>query len=253
VLVALWDTEEAPYCFGPDMGSQYYVDHPLVPLAQTDVAIVLDQLGEGLWPGFMGHVVLGAELSPEVAVAVDAADVPAGLLAHRLGLHAIEETATGHHPSSDYDAFRNAGRPVLFLSDGQNKIYHQPTDEVSQVDFAKLLLETEYLWNIVVGLAGASADPAFDGDGADYATDADSILVVLDAALAPGGLVDALSLDAATRTKIEQDRTAVLAAQATLAGGGTLSAAEIGALRSATQRVNCLAGSSYPASLCLLL
>ncbi|MBI5486544.1 MAG: M28 family peptidase [Deltaproteobacteria bacterium] len=253
VLIAIWDTEEPPYFLDPEMGSQYYVDHPLVPLPQTDAAIALDLMGEGLWPGFMGHVVLGAELSPEVAAAVDVAEVPAGLLAHRLGLHAVEDTAMGHQPWSDYDAFRNAGRPVLFLSDGQNKTYHQPTDEVSRVDFAKLLLETRYLLRIVSGLGDAATNPTFVADGADYARDAASVLVVLDAALASGGLVDALGLGASVRTKLEQDRTAVLAVQATLEGGGTLSAAEIGTLRTATQRVMCLAGSTYPDALCMLL
>ena len=106
--------------------------------------------------------------------------VPAGLLAHRLGLHAVEESAMGHQPWSDYDAFRDAGRPVPFLSDRQNKTYHQPTDEVSQVDFANLLLETQYL-HIVTGPGNAAANPTFVADGADYARDAASVLVVQDA------------------------------------------------------------------------
>ena len=172
---------------------------------------------------------------------------------HRLGLHLVEEQPFGHSPWSDYDAFRDAGRPVLFLSDGQNKTYHQPNDEVTQVDFAKLLLETEYLLRIVTGLGGATEDSTFVADGADYARDTASVLVILEEALASGGLADALSISAAARTKLEQDRTAVQAVQATLDGGGTPSVTDITTLRTATQRVMCLAGSTYPEALCSLL
>jgi hypothetical protein len=252
VLLAIWDTEEPPTFLTDEMGSQYYAGHPLVPLAQTDVAIALDLIGAGMWDGYMGHFVMGGELSPEVAALVDAASVPAGLEVFRFGLHLAEETVMGHQAWSDYDAFRNLGVPVLFFSDGQNKRYHQPSDEVAGVDFPKLVLETRYLHAIVGNLAEAVAAPSFVADGTDYPRDVAALLAVSEDVLATGGMADVLALSATSRTKLEQDRTALQAAQATLDGGGTLSATEVQTLRSATQRVMCLAGSSYTEALCAL-
>jgi hypothetical protein len=253
VLVALWDSEEPPTFLTDTMGSQFYTLHPTTPLAQTDAALALDLLGEDLWPGFPGHFLLGAELSPEVASAVDAAlaTVPSGLEAHRFGLHLVEEQPFGHSPWSDYDAFRNLGIPVLFVSDGQNKRYHLSSDETASVDFDRLLAETQLLQTLVTGLASATSNPTFVTDGADYPLDADTIVTVGEDATAAGtGLADSLGLSATSRTAMENDLTAARATQAAIAGGATPTPAQIQSLRAVVQRMMCLAGSSYPEALC---
>src|SRR5690606_16053853 len=116
VLVALWDAEEPPTFLTDAMGSAFFVQNPTIPLDQIDVAITLDLVGAGLWPDYAGHFVIGAETSLAVADAVDSVMAPEGLKVFRGGLHLIEQTPFGLQPWSDYDAFRAAEVPVLFLS-----------------------------------------------------------------------------------------------------------------------------------------
>jgi hypothetical protein len=253
VLVAIWDTEEPPAFLTDQMGSQYYAAHPIVPLAKTDAAVTLDLLGEGLWEGHMGHFLMGAELSPQVVAAVDAALVPAGLKAYRAGLHLAEESRFGHQAWSDYDAFRNLNVPILFASDGQNKRYHTPEDETAGVDFEKLVLEARYLGDIVARMGNAATDPVFVADGTDYGRDVATLMAVSEDVLAPGGMADALSLSTASRDKLKADRAAVEDAKNTLDGGGNLTFTQIQALRGATQRVMCLAGNTYNETICNML
>jgi hypothetical protein len=74
-----------------------------------------------------------------------------------------------------------------------------------------MALEAKYLLRIVGTLGHASQDPAFDAAGADHGTDAATVKTVLEAALAPGGLVDALSLTGQSRAKLETDLADVTA------------------------------------------
>jgi Zn-dependent M28 family amino/carboxypeptidase len=220
VLVAHWDAEEPPAFLTPDMGSEYFATPPLVPLASTDAAIVLDLGGEDLWPGFRGHFVLGAETSAEVTAAVAATAAPAGLAVARGGLHLVEETPFGPQPWSDYDAFRNRGVPAVFPSDGQNKRYHQPSDDVGAADFPKLSREARYLLALTRGLASAAATPVFDAAGADPAADAATVQAALQQALGPGGIVEALALGTSSRDALTADLDAVTAVAARLHAGG---------------------------------
>lgn len=250
VIIAAWDAEEPPTFLTDEMGSAFYAANPTVPLEDIAAVVVLDLVGAELWPGFAGHVVLGAELSPEVAMAVDAAPIPAGLAALRGGLHLVEETPFGHQPWSDYDAFRNRGVPVLFLSDGQNKRYHTPEDDVDGLNLDKLALEARYLLDVVVNLASTEGDFTFAAQGSDHAKDASTLEAILEAATDEGGLVDALGLSETARDRLFEDLLAARDAAATLDGGGQLSNAQVAALRRGAQRVMCLAGPTYAELAC---
>ncbi|HEY3355087.1 MAG TPA: M28 family peptidase [Polyangia bacterium] len=253
VLVAHWDAEEPPAFLTADMGSEYFAAHPLAPLASLDAAIVLDLVGEDLWPGYLGHFVLGAETSAETAAAVAATAVPAGLEVAHGGLHLVEETPFGHQPWSDYDAFRTRGVPVVFLSDGQNKRYHEPSDDVDGVDFPKLAREAAYLLALTRGLANATATPVFVAGGADHASDAATALAALTRALGAGGIVAALGLGADTRAQLAADLAAVTTIAGRLQAGGVASAADLAALRRGVQRLMCLAGPLYDEAVCAML
>lgn len=253
VIVASWDAEEPPTFLSDAMGSQYWVAHPTVPLAQIDVAIALDLVGGDLWEGFEGHLVLGDELSPEVSAALEGATKPAGLQVYHASLHLVEETVAGHQPWSDYDAFRNQGLPILFLSNGQNKRYHTSADELDTVNLPKMKLEADYLLAMVQELANRSGDgaPTYDGSGTAHARDAANMITVLEAALDPQGLVK--NLISASKAALQSDLAAVQAIKTKLDGGGSLTSSEVTALRTAAQRVMCLAGSSLPEYVCTFM
>jgi hypothetical protein len=249
VLVAHWDAEEPPTVRTDAMGSAFYVANPLVPLAQTDVAIVLDLTGAGLWPGYAGHVALGAETSPEVTAGLVAAPVPDGLSVLRGGLHLAEEQVYGHHAWSDYDAFRDAEVPVLFLSDGQTRVYHTPEDTMDGVDVPKAGREAAFLLGLAGRLADAAATPRWAPRN-DYALDAATTLTLLDDAHGPDGLAATLEVRETTRALLVADRQAAEAAAARIAAaGGAASEEDILALRTAVQRLMCVC-SPLPAMLC---
>jgi hypothetical protein len=48
VVIALFDAEEPPYFQTPNMGPQWFVDHPTVPLAEMDMMVCLDLVGHAL-------------------------------------------------------------------------------------------------------------------------------------------------------------------------------------------------------------
>ncbi len=254
VIIAAWDAEEPPFFLREGMGSQYYVDNPVVPLAQTDANIVLELIGSDFWPGFNNHMLLGAEMSTQLQAAVDASPVPEGLIAFSLGLHLAEEQplGIGRQPWSDYNAFRNAGIPTMMMSNGQTKRYHTVADTADTLNYWKVALEAKLHLRIVSRLANAVDNPVFVDGGADYARDAASVARVLEFALAPGGIVDALGLAASTATLLQGDLAEIQAISAKMTAGTALSEAEVRRLRDGAQRMMCLAGSTYTEDNCSL-
>ena len=92
--------------------------------------------------------------------------------------------------------------------------------------------------------------PALYADRADYGLDAHNMVSVLEAALAPGGIVDSLGLSATSRQKLESDLAAAIAIEDTMANGGGISNADVRKLRDGTQHIMCYAAPYYPESLC---
>lgn len=248
VVVALWDAEEPPTFLTNAMGSQFFVAESAagrtpVELDAIDVAIALDLVGGELWPGYRTHFVMGADETPALSRALDDVSVPETLPLARGGLHLIEEIpGSGRQPWSDYDAFRNRDVPTLFLSDGQNKRYHEASDDADALDFAKLADETLLLTRIVVAAAAVDEAFAWDEDGADLARDRSTVLAILDDALAPEGMVDALGLSTTSDGNLQGLRDAVSAEDE--------SAPDRAVLEGAAIYVMCLAGSGYSESQC---
>ncbi|MBS1149016.1 MAG: Peptidase [Myxococcaceae bacterium] len=252
VMIASWDAEEPPTFLSAAMGSQYYATDAVIPLPRIDVAVVLDLVGSNLWPSYQGSFFLGAETSDAVASALDAAlaTTTGALKPHRGALALAEETVLGQQPWSDYDAFRDRSIPVLFLSDGQNRKYHTPADEVSALDPAKLALETRLLLEVIWNLANAVQTPVFKIGGTSHLVDANTVVPVLEAALGSGGIVSALGLSAATTTRLQADLTAAKDVQTRLTGGATATTQDLTVLRRSVQRVMCHAGGQRSEATC---
>ncbi|MEA3501985.1 MAG: M28 family peptidase [Actinomycetota bacterium] len=183
VLIALFDSEEPPYFTTPNMGSQWFVDHPTVSLDTIDTMIALDLVGHGLGPeGLPDDVrdsvfVLGAEKSTGTAAVMD--DLPSvdGIVPRRIDNHIIGSM-------SDYDAFMKAGVPFLFYTVGRSEHYHAPTDTPDRLDYDKMAALAAHLTDLVTALANRSDVPAFVADGFDDAATVASVRSLLDA-LAP--------------------------------------------------------------------
>jgi Zn-dependent M28 family amino/carboxypeptidase len=149
VVFAAFDAEEPPNFRGSTMGSQYFVDHPSVPLDSIDMMVCMDLVGhavgsEGM-PDEIRNTVfaLGAERSEGTAATVDGIThaVP-GVIVRRIDAKAIS-------PQSDYYAFWQRIIPFLFLSNGRSRIYHTPQDTVEKLDFGKMQATAEWLARFV--------------------------------------------------------------------------------------------------------
>lgn len=240
LLVALWDTEEPPFFLTPDMGSAFFAANPTVPLAELDAVLVLDLVGQGLWPGFPAHVVLGAETSPELAAVLGATPSPqtaTGLEILEAGLHLVERLVTAPdrvQPWSDYHAFRERGVPVLFFSNGQGHHYHRPDDDFGNLDLDKLGHQTDWLKTLVERLLTAPDKPTFaPTERPEVDLRAARRLVELALASGKQDLFDGPSLQS------DLERLATDTSPTSL--------------RRAVQRVQCFAAGHYPRALCARL
>jgi Zn-dependent M28 family amino/carboxypeptidase len=252
VMVAFWDAEEPPTFMTDEMGSAFFVANPTIELERIDASIVLDLVGSDLWQGYEGHFVLGEETSPQLTAALDATQVPEQLPVQRGGLHLIEQTPFGHQPWSDYNAFRNAQVPVLFLSNGQNQRYHTPADEMDMINMPKVAREGRMLLSLTWKLAHAEQSAQFAAERTIYPQDATSMRRVLEAALADGGLVDSLGLSQRSRSSLQRDLQAVTEAEQQMESGNGATQDDVQALRNAAQRIMCLAGPTYDEGTCNL-
>lgn len=257
LIVALWDCEEPPHWNTKKMGSEYYANNPIVPLENISASIVLDLFGSEMWPGFNGLFVLGTESSDVLRSVVDQIDPEEGLNVYSVGLHTIEETPTGHWPFSDYDAFRNRQVPVIFVSDGTNKTYHQPNDDWEHIVPEKLRLETRYVFEMTRNVLNSDESPTWQGHPHLGADELDAVLEVGRIALGKTevpAIAKAIGLNPISAFQAEEDYKALKKIRARLdKTGGNLTKSDIQTIRKGTQRLMCLAGTEYPEVACWIL
>jgi hypothetical protein len=149
IVIALWDGEE----YGL-IGSQHFVDHPLVPLANVAAYVNLDLLGANLAPSARNYSFAvgpdsgGALLEQMTADAIAAVDLDIRPLSRIFG-----------QDRSDYVAFGHAGIPFVFFGDSTNACYHSGADELPLVDFGKLADQSEAAFRLVLSLAESDQTP----------------------------------------------------------------------------------------------
>jgi len=178
VVLALWDAEEDGL-----LGSHYYVDHPLVPLAQTVAYVNFDILGADLLPSVrttsfaVGSETGGSALRGIVDAAVAAQSLHVRPFSYIFG-----------QLRSDYANFVNAGVPTVFFSDSTGGCYHTTGDDIRLVNFPKLAQQTAIAFRTVVGLAETTTPPVFTPPNPNLAVFEDA--VSLQQALAPAVAAD---------------------------------------------------------------
>ena len=159
LLFIAFNAEEPPFIRTPDMGSQYFVDHlppEIGSPARLQTAIIMDLMGGVHWEPLMDVVfAAGAEKSPGLYQRVkEASATPltpstAPLTVLTLGLHLVEEIPLiGQVSFSDYDSFRNASVPFLFLSSGRTPRYHQTSDLPDTLHYERMAATVRWLANL---------------------------------------------------------------------------------------------------------
>ena len=178
VIIALFDAEEPPFFLGPAMGSQWFVDHPTVPLDRVDTMVCLDLVGHSLGPdGTPDEVsdsvfILGAEKSTGTGALFEGLPDVAGIRPRRMDNYIIGSM-------SDYDAFMNVGIPFLFYTAGRSEHYHAPTDTPDRLDYSKMAALATHLTDLMAALANRTDTPSYLPDGYDDEATLSSIAGVL--------------------------------------------------------------------------
>jgi hypothetical protein len=119
------------------LGSEYYSEHPIFPLASTVVDLNIDMVGrrdpqhkEGNYVYVIGSDKLSAELHT-LSESVNKANLNIG----------FDYTYNDqNHPErlyyrSDHWNFAKKNIPIIFYFDGIHEDYHKPSDEVSKIEF----------------------------------------------------------------------------------------------------------------------
>lgn len=201
VLFAAFNTEEPPYIRTSLMGSQHFVGH-LPPeigvLSNVQAAIIMDLMGGAHWAPLQETVfAAGAEKSPALYArlkqasrhevrdarleAIDSSPSPlapghAPLTVLPVGLHLVEEIPLlGQVAFSDYDAFRNAGVPFLFLSAGRTPRYHQPSDLPDTLHYERMAATVGWLQAFLQMIDQDREPYGFDADRLVFADEVASL------------------------------------------------------------------------------
>jgi len=164
VVIGLWDGEEDGL-----VGSRWYADHPLVPLADTVGYVNFDIQGANLSPSLrdksfaIGSESGGAGLQQIVHDAINGSTLQTETLSTIFG-----------QGRSDHVSFLSKQIPTVFFSDATGPCYHTNADEISIVDFDKLQREIGIAARVTRALANSSSPPAFVS-GTPLATFSDAV------------------------------------------------------------------------------
>ena len=164
VVLALWDSEEDGL-----LGSLYYKDHPIVPLAQTKGYVNFDILGENLLPSLretsfaIGAETGGSAFQAFVADAIATEGLDTELISFIFG-----------QLRSDYVNFVNGGVPTVFFSDADGSCYHTIGDTIKIVNTRKLKSQSRIAYRVTLDLAEGATTPAFKAPNPALAVFADA-------------------------------------------------------------------------------
>lgn len=211
VVLAFWDAEEDGL-----LGSLYYSNNPVVPLASTVAYLNFDIQGANLLPSLRDFTfAIGAETGIGLGAAVSAA--AAGIDLEERQLSFIFGQAR-----SDYVNFVNQNVPTVFYSDSTGPCYHTNGDEPAVVDFGKLEKQTRRAYDLTIAMANTATPPTFVPPNSPLANYDDA--VVLDEVLT-AGLVDLGLFAPADQTDLSNAQAAIH--QIVLDGPGAFDNADV--------------------------
>ncbi len=119
------------------IGSQYYVAHPLFPLASTVMMINCDMVGRMNARNEL--TMIGTGTTPGIDVLVDVLGKSAGLKIKKVA------GMTDGFGGSDHQSFYAKDIPVLFAFTGIHSDYHRPSDDSGKINFSGMASIADYL------------------------------------------------------------------------------------------------------------
>lgn len=202
IVVALWDAEEDGLA-----GSLYYVEHPLVPLAQTVAYVNLDLIGANLLPSVRDlSFAVGAETGGALLRTLTAEAIAPSWLRTQLVSYVFGQGR------SDYKNFADKQIPTVFFGDSTGPCYHTTGDELRQVDWRKLRAQSQIAFRLTVALAQSDTKPTFVPLTAVLATYDDAVAVHRTLTQGLADLAIFPPADQAMLTAAQQQLSAIVAA-----------------------------------------
>lgn len=140
------------------LGSQWYTEHPTVPLEQTIASLNIDMIGRN-WQDTI--VAIGKEESSLGPLVESIA------AAHpELNMEVIDDLwpEESFYTRSDHYNFARNGVPILFFFNGVHEDYHQESDEVDKIGYDKMARIGRLIFFLGLELANADERPIWDSD-----------------------------------------------------------------------------------------
>lgn len=147
------------------LGSDYYVEHPILPLANTVACINIDMIGRIDDKHLNGdhnyiHVIGVSKLSTDLKPIVELAnkDIKTKL---DYDYDDPNEPMRLYYRSDHYN-FAKKGIPSLFFFSGLHPHYHTPEDTVDKIDFPMMVKREKLIFNTIWELANRANKPKVD-------------------------------------------------------------------------------------------
>lgn len=152
------------------LGSEWYAEYPLFPLENTITNLNIDMIGRGDKDHATDNnfvYIIGSDM---LSTDLDRIGKKANKDYVNITLDERYNNRTDpnrFYYRSDHYNFAKHGIPVIFYFNGVHDDYHQPSDEVSKIDFPMLAKRTQLIyftaWELANGLKRPAVDKNEDG------------------------------------------------------------------------------------------
>jgi len=149
------------------LGSEYYAEHPVFPLANTVTDLNIDMIGR-TDADHMGkpdyvYVIGSDKLSSQLHAALETVNKEHGNLELDYRFNDPQDPNRFYYRSDHYN-FAKKGIPVAFFFNGVHPDYHQASDEISKIEFDKLEARARLVYYLAWNLANRDQRPAVDSN-----------------------------------------------------------------------------------------
>jgi len=138
------------------LGSQYFVNHPVIPKQNIVEMINIDMLGRlrdnQLFVGGVGTSDEGKQILENI---------------NKKYNFKLIESLSGYGPS-DHASFYMANIPVLYFNTGVHEDYHTPFDDIDKINFEGMEKAARLIKDVLLDIANSKEKPKFKEAGEKY-------------------------------------------------------------------------------------
>lgn len=150
------------------LGSKFYVENPIFPLASTVTMINIDMIGRIDDKHLMGnhnyiHAIGLDKLSSELQPMAEKANAEYTHMELDFGYNHPDEPMRLYYRSDHYN-FAEKGIPSAFFFSGLHPHYHTPEDTVDKIDFPMMVKREKLLFHLTWEIANRDKRPVVDSN-----------------------------------------------------------------------------------------